>query len=183
MKSRAVAFATVAVVGALAGLLYSMNLDPERVEPGSVADSGSESLLGRQRPPFTLGAVDGRQVSVSEFDGEVLLINFWATWCAPCREEMPMLVEVQREFAAQGLKIVGIALDDVEQARAFAADLGITYTNLVGGADVMATAVVYGNHSGMLPYTVLIDREGIVRWTHLGALDREELISRLKALL
>ena len=94
-----------------------------------------------------------------------------------------MLAEVQRKLASRGLEIVGIALDDVQQARTFAEELGVTYTVLVGGADVMATGVVYGNRAGMLPYTVLVDRVGIIRWTHLGELDHQDLLARLKPLL
>jgi thiol-disulfide isomerase/thioredoxin len=122
-------------------------------------------------------------VSADEFAGEVLLVNFWATWCAPCREEMPMLVDLQAEFAERGLSVVGIALDDVQQARDFADELGVNYTILVGGADVMAAGVAWGNRAGTLPYTVLVDRDGVVRWTYLGVLEHDELVQRIEALL
>jgi len=179
MNPRHLLFASVGVLAIMAGMLVSQYAWMPSPPPVPEATG----LVGQPRPPFTLGDTEGRQVSVAEFDGQVLLINFWATWCTPCRAEMPMLVQVQDRYAAEGLSVVGIALDDVQQARDFARDLGVSYTVLVGGADVMAAGVVYGNRAGMLPYTVLIDREGIVRWTHLGELEREELEERLQALL
>lgn len=94
-----------------------------------------------------------------------------------------MLVEIHEAFGSQGFEVVGIALDDVQQARTFAEELGIDYPLLVGGADVMAVSAAYGNQSGLLPYSVLIDRAGLVRWTHLGELKREELEAQLKPLL
>jgi thiol-disulfide isomerase/thioredoxin len=122
-------------------------------------------------------------VSAGDFDGRVVLVNFWATWCAPCREEMPMLNEVYRSLAPRGLDVVGIALDDVARAREFAERLGIDYTILVGAGDVMATGLAYGNQAGLLPYTVLIDRDGVVRWTFLGELKRNALLEQVEPLL
>ena len=75
------------------------------------------------------------------------------------------------------------ALDDVQQAREFVEQLNIRYHNMVGGADVMAVGVVYGNRSGMLPYSVLVDRAGIIQWTSLGELDGQDLENRIKELL
>ena len=183
MNPRIILFISVALLGVLAGTLVSYYSQPGREEVRAMGAAVSTDLVGELRPPFTLGAVDGQRVSASDFDGNVLLINFWATWCEPCRAEMPMLAEVQRKLASRGLEIIGIALDDVQQARTFAEELGVTYTVLVGGADVMATGVVYGNRAGMLPYTVLVDRVGIIRWTHLGELDHQDLLARLKPLL
>jgi len=122
-------------------------------------------------------------VSASDFDGSVVLVNFWATWCKPCREEMPMLVELHAEFGDADLQVVGIALDDVQQARDFAAELGVNYPILVGSTDVMAVVRLYGNLSGVLPYSVLIDRAGTIRWAHLGVLEKTDLAGRIRELL
>lgn len=181
MKPRLLLLAAATVLGVSGGALYSWHLQSgEAPAPVNVAVT---ELVGQPRPPFTLGDTEGQRISADGFDGDVLLINFWATWCTPCREEMPMLVEIQGRYGEQGLSVVGIALDDVQQARDFAAELGVTYTVLVGGADVMAVGAVYGNRSGMLPYTVLVDRRGIVRWTHLGILEQEQIVEQVKALL
>ena len=91
------------------------------------------------RPDFRLGSNTGEIVTPEDFAGKTLLINFWATWCAPCRQEMPMLMELQREYGEQGFQVLGIALDDVQSVRDFVQQYGINYPILVGAADVMAT--------------------------------------------
>lgn len=141
-----------------------------------------ENLIGERRPDFALADANGRMVSSDSFDGDVLLLNFWATWCTPCVEEMPMLSRMQQQFAGQGVNIVGIALDDPERARQFAAGLGVEYTVLFGLADAMLVGRRYGNRAGMLPYSVLVDRAGTIRWTRLGILDRIGLETRLAEL-
>jgi hypothetical protein len=82
-----------------------------------------------------------------------------------------------------GFRVLGIALDDVQQARDFVAEIRVSYTSLVGMADVMDASRRYGNASGLLPYSILIDREGMVRWTRLGELSREELLEQVRPLL
>jgi thiol-disulfide isomerase/thioredoxin len=151
--------------------------------PGSPGGVLADSLIGSPRPDFLLGSSTGEQVSASFFDGEVTLVNFWATWCKPCREEMPMLLGLHKAYEPSGFKVVGVAIDDVQQAREFAAGLGVDYPILVGSTDVMVMARSYGNLSGVLPYSVLIDRAGIVRWTNLGELKEKELARRIKELL
>jgi len=93
-----------------------------------------------------------------------------------------MLSRLQQDYAGQGVNIVGIALDDAERARQFASDMAISYPILVGQADVVVTGRRYGNNTGMLPFSVLIDTEGIIRWTHLGPLTREELEHQIQQL-
>jgi peroxiredoxin len=140
-------------------------------------------LIGMKRPEYTLGSSTGEYVSADKFDGEVVLLNFWATWCKPCREEMPMLVRVNSDYQGKGFQVVGVALDDVQQAREFASELGVDYTILVGSTDVMAMVSLYGNRSGVLPYSVLIDREGIIRWAHVGIIDELILTEQIESLL
>jgi peroxiredoxin len=143
----------------------------------------SDEMIGSKRPDFSLGTTSGQIIKASDFDGKVLLVNFWATWCGPCRAEMPMLSAMHERLSTKGFTVVGIALDDVAQARNFIDELGIRYPNAVGGADVMATGVNYGNKSGLLPYSVLVDQKGTVRWTSLGELDPAELETRITELL
>lgn len=140
-------------------------------------------LIGMRRPDYTLGSGSGERISADDFNGRIVLVNFWATWCKPCREEMPMLVNLQHAFDEQELQVVGIALDDVQQARDFAAELGVDYPILVGSTDVMAVVRLYGNLAGVLPYSVLIDRAGIITWAHLGELKEAELHHQIDALL
>lgn len=179
--------AVVAVGAAGAGYFLARAISPHQpvlqVNGGQVAESSAvprvEDLLGQRRPDFTLTDTGGRPVSASDFDGRVWLLNFWATWCQPCVDEMPMLSQFQQDFAGTGLKVVGIALDDPVRASEFAADLAIDYPVLVGKTDVVLTGRRYGNATGMLPFSVLVDAGGIIRWSHLGALSREDLIQQL----
>jgi len=138
-------------------------------------------LLGQRRPDFRLSDAAGNPVGVNAYDGRVLLINFWATWCAPCVEEMPLLSQFQRDHAAR-ITVVGIAVDEPARAREFAQDLAVGYPLLFGLPEAMLVGRSYGNHSGMLPYSVLVDASGIVRWTRLGVLDRAQLEAQLAAL-
>jgi len=176
-------FILAGLLGASGGWLFSrMLLSNDQAAQARVAVTPQE-LVGRHRPDFRLGSVDGSWVSAADYDGLVLLVNFWATWCEPCRAEMPMLDELQREMGETGFRVLGIALDDVQQARDFVAEIRVSYTSLVGMADVMDASRRYGNASGLLPYSILIDRAGMVRWTRLGELSREELLEEVRPLL
>jgi peroxiredoxin len=173
----------VALLAASGGYFVARLLGTsEGIAPAVVELQTDNDLLGMRRPDFTLDSVNGEKVSASDFDGQVWLVNFWATWCKPCVEEMPMLSQVQSDFAGQGVTVVGIALDDAERARQFARDLSIQYPILVGQADVVLTGRYYGNSSGLLPFSVLVDAEGVVRWSHLGALDHDELLRQITSL-
>jgi len=174
----------VAALAAAGGYFVAMKLSgPAAADPAAgLAAPTQASLLGRPRPDFELRDAGDRPVSAAAFDGKPLLLNFWATWCAPCVEEMPMLAEVQRHYTAQGLQVVGIAVDEPGRAQSFAAGMGLDYPLLYGIGEAMLTQRRYGNASGMLPYSVLIDADGRVRWTHLGALSREQLDARIAEL-
>ncbi len=146
-------------------------------------DPDGGNLIGEHRPDFSLGSIDGNTVNAAEFDGQITLVNFWATWCGPCREEMPLLQATQERYATQGFRIVGIALDDVQRVRDYVAELGISYTILVGGPDVMQVNREYGNRVGGLPYSVLFDRAGTVRQRWFGPLKAAELTASVQRLL
>ncbi len=183
MKHKVLLVLLAGLAGAGGGWLFTETVLIDKTVAGPDPSPAIEALLGQRRPDFSLGSTTGAVLSASDFDGQVLLINFWATWCKPCREEMPMLSALHERLSGQGFQVLGIALDDVRQARDFVAELGIRYPVMVGGADVMATGVSYGNRAGMLPYSVLVDREGIIRWANLGALEMSELDARIEALL
>lgn len=184
--------AAVALMAVSGGYFMAMALSPEPARQvyspaGNAAEARTasevEDMLGRRRPDFELGDMDGAIVSAADFDGKVLLLNFWATWCKPCTEEMPMLSLLQENYAGNGVQILGIALDDPQKAREFASKLSIRYPILVGTIDTVLAGRQYGNREGMLPYSVLVDTDGIVRWAYLGALDKDELETQIKALL
>ena len=94
-----------------------------------------------------------------------------------------MLMELQRTYGSDGLQVIGIALDDAESVRSFVSTYGISYPVLVGSEDVFATSAAYGNEEGVLPYSVLIDKTGIVRWQYAGIIQHDRISSLLGDLL
>jgi len=119
--------------------------------------------------------LDNNMRRLSEWDGKVLVCNFWATWCAPCREEIPLLVAARQKYGPSGTEIVGIAIDNRAKVRQFSASFNISYPILLaeaGGLDLMREL---GNTGGGLPYTVITDRQGVLVHRKLGALKPAEL--------
>lgn len=136
-----------------------------------------------RRPDFTLNDLSGAPRSVSEWDGKVLVVNFWATWCPPCREEIPHFVALQNELGGQGVQFLGVAIDEPAEVRAFVREHGVNYPTLVGAEDAMAVSQRFGNDLGALPYTVIVDRTGRVAFTHRGALPKADIERALRAQL
>ncbi|MFM9882415.1 MAG: TlpA family protein disulfide reductase [Burkholderiales bacterium] len=151
----------VAAVAVVAGIFVSQRS----------ADAPVRSVLvGEQLDGAQFTDLSGRARSMSEWHGKVVLVNFWATWCAPCREEIPALQETRAAYMDKGFEVVGIALDRAELARGFAADFKIDYPVLIGEGDIIDLMRALGNKSGALPYSVVIDRQGRVSQRHLGLL-------------
>ena len=123
----------------------------------------------------TLVDLAGKPRRLSEWQGRVLVCNFWATWCAPCREEIPMLMSEREKYGKSGLEIVGIAIDNAVKVAQFAASLKITYPILLAEADGLDLMRKLGNTSGGLPYTVVADRQGVLVLRKLGAMKQADL--------
>jgi len=122
-----------------------------------------------QAPGFTLTDVQGRAVSLADFRGKVVVLDFWATWCPPCRREIPDFITLQSEFGSKGVQFVGIALDEPGNVKAFAQQNGMNYPVLLGDDDV---AKSYGGISG-IPTTFIIDRGGKIVNRFVGFRPRE----------
>jgi thiol-disulfide isomerase/thioredoxin len=103
----------------------------------------------------SLPDLDGKEQALGQWKGKVLIVNFWATWCVPCREEMPEFVKLQKEFGDRGVQFVGIAVDDPAKVRQFAAELGLNYPALIGGYGAIELSKSLGNRVGALPYTLV----------------------------
>jgi thiol-disulfide isomerase/thioredoxin len=126
-------------------------------------------------PEFTLENVAGEQQSIGSWPGKALLVNFWATWCAPCLREIPLLVEYQEEYGDLSLQVVGIAVDQGDPVREFMNNVEFNYPVLIGQADAMDAAAAFGVEFFGLPFSVFTDTEGNVLGVHTGELHREDL--------
>jgi thiol-disulfide isomerase/thioredoxin len=145
------------------------------LRPAATADGSA--ILG-----LVLPDANGQQQAMAQWRGKVLVVNFWATWCAPCREEMPQFVKIQSRDGGKGVQFVGIAVDDAAKVREFAHDIGLNYPSLIGGFGAIELSKSLGNQVSALPFTVVLNRQGRVALTHLGPLkphDLDDLLGRL----
>ncbi|MFV2005299.1 MAG: TlpA family protein disulfide reductase [Gammaproteobacteria bacterium] len=128
--------------------------------------------IGLQRPEFAAMDLDGQLRNIKEWDGKLILLNFWATWCPPCKKEIPAFIELQQAYGGQGFQIIGIAIDDADSVREYAEMMGMNYPSLLAEADGVGLAKRYGNGMGVLPYTVIINRKGEISDTIRGELSK-----------
>ena len=142
-----------------------------------------EEVIGTDVIEFSLLDLNGERRYSSEWQGKLIAINFWATWCAPCREEIPIFVELQKKYQSQGLQFVGIALQQAEEVRDFIEEYNVNYPSLIGGDEVIKIASQLGNNIGAIPYTVMINTEGKIAFTHRGPLTKDEAEAVIKNFL
>ena len=142
----------------------------------------ASAVVGNPRPDFSLGDVNGQVRNIAEWDGKVVALNFWATWCPPCIKEIPEFVELQHKYEGQGLQFIGIALQRPEEVTEFMESTGMNYPVLAGEMEVIKIAESYGNDIGALPYTVILNRKGQIHFVKRGPLpgaEAEAIISEL----
>lgn len=148
------------------------------VADASAADAESTSQpskgLPDTRPVFALRDRDGRLRSIQEWDSKSLVINFWATWCAPCRREIPMLNALHAARAGDNIEVIGVAVDFREDVLAYATNVGIDYPLLIGEQDGLDAVAQFGLGSIGFPFTVFTDNQGRIVTAHLGELHANE---------
>ena len=127
-------------------------------------------------PDFTLEDLNGKNVKLSDFKGKVVIINFWATWCPPCKAEIPDFIELYKTYQKKGLVILGIALDNKEKVVKFVKDNGINYPVLMGNQEV---SNLYGGISG-IPTSFVVDRKGIIKNVFVGLRSKEVFEQNIK---
>jgi thiol-disulfide isomerase/thioredoxin len=179
MKARALALIiVVAGVSAAAGVGYHLWSRGGGTGPGMDTPEVVERVLRAQ-----LADVKGTSRSLEQWRGSVLVVNYWATWCAPCREEIPVFVRLQERYGSRGLQFVGIAIDQPDQVAAFAREFRINYPLLLGGAEAIELLRQVGNRAGVLPYTLVIDRKGNLVNRESGGLKEARLERLIQPLL
>lgn len=163
----------VASLGALAGFWAGGALkSPQRTVQ---IDAPAPIAIGDPAPDFALPDLSGTTRTLADFRGRPVLINFWATWCAPCVEEMPLLAALRERHADAELEVIGIALDDLHAVRSFVAELSISYPILLDTPGRTDTSVRYGDTQGVLPYSVLVDAKGTIVALRAGSFSERTL--------
>jgi len=140
-----------------------------------VASATAPAVIPKRRPEVTLADRDGKTRSLSEWNGKPQVINFWATWCAPCRREIPMLNALADDPAFSGFALIGIAVDFREDVLAYLKSTPIRYTVLIGEQDGLDAARAFGMASLGLPFTAFVDSAGRIVTIHVGELHREQV--------
>ena len=167
--------AAALVAGVWSGFRYYQS---SQVPQFRMTGKGVETL-----PAFALPDLEGKLRNSGEWDGDVLVINFWATWCPPCREEMPRFIEMQEQYRDKGLQFIGIAIDDPEMVQDFHDVYGINFPTLIGGIEAIKLANTLGNRFDSLPFTAVFDRKGKSRYIQAGEITDEILATKVVPLL
>jgi thiol-disulfide isomerase/thioredoxin len=181
---KASVYVAVAAIAAAAGILvYRYAVMPraametmtgpiearQLTEPAAAEDGLPETL-----PEFTLGDLSGTPRSIRSWPGKSMIVNFWATWCGPCRREIPLLRELQKQHGAEGFQIVGVAVDIREDVVAYAQEIGIDYPVLIGEQDGLDAVNKFNQGSIGFPFTVFTDNQGRIVLFHLGEIRKEQ---------
>lgn len=174
---KAVGLIVVAAAAAWGG--YALNF---ALNQGGRNDAGESSAV-RQMFALSLPDPQGNTQALSQWRGKILVINFWATWCEPCREEIPGLQRLREKYVGKNVEVVGIAVDSVVKVRDFAKQFKITYPLVVGGMETIELARSFGNKAGGLPFTIVLDARSAIVLSHLGLIKEQELDQKLADLV
>ncbi|MCK4705954.1 MAG: TlpA family protein disulfide reductase [Gammaproteobacteria bacterium] len=134
------------------------------------------------RPEFAMADLDGQTRNIKDWDGKVILLNFWATWCPPCLKEIPGFIELQEQYGDQGFQVIGIAVDNEKAVRDYVNEVKINYPVIAAEFEAIELSSRYGNRMGALPYSVIINRESEISNKITGELSKieaEKLIEKL----
>lgn len=164
----------VALAAAIAGFGYNA----WRTAPDEGPASGETTIAA-----MTFADLDGKPQGFGQWRGKVVVVNFWATWCAPCREEIPLLVKLQEKYRDYGLQLVGVAIDQPEKVRPYALEMGMNFPILIGSLDAIDLTKALGNRAGVLPFTVVVGRDGKIAKRHVGIVKQDTLEPLLTSLM
>ena len=177
MKNAAIAAAVVVagLAGAVAYVAYDqLKLRTAQTSTPAPAAAAPATQLVETLPQFQLADRTGQMRSLQDWPYQALIVNFWATWCAPCRREIPLLQQLQRDHAGEGFQVIGIAVDFRDKVLAYADEMKIDYPLLIGEQEALDAAAAFGMTTVGLPFTVFSDRRGRIVTAHLGELTAAE---------
>jgi thiol-disulfide isomerase/thioredoxin len=165
----------------VAAIVAAMLFAGIRMARNNRANAPAHELMGNLAPDFELQTLDGNNLKLSDLRGKAVLLNFWATYCGPCKIEMPWFVELQKEYGPQGFQIVGVAMDDAstEDIAKFAKEMGVNYPILLGKESVGES---YGGVNA-LPTTFFLDRDGKIIAREFGLQSRSVFVDHIKKAL
>jgi thiol-disulfide isomerase/thioredoxin len=166
--------AAVLGFGAYAVLPRPQTIPISAPEQPTVPETDPASLSD-QLPDFTLAQLGGAEANLHSWLGRPLVINFWATWCAPCLREIPLLVAFQSQQQPDGIQIIGVAVDRTDAVEKFATSMDFNYPNLMGESDAMEAAATFGAEFFALPFTVFADASGRILAVNTGEIHQGDL--------
>ena len=178
MKPAQLVLPAVGLVSLLAGMLVFNLFKPEPVAPPAAAVPQDIALHS-----IPLTNLENKESVLSDWQDELLVVNFWAPWCAPCRREIPALKEVQSIYADRGVKVLGLSFDNDDAVRQFAAEFEIDYPLFLAQTRTGMYNIAFGNRSGSLPFTALLSRDLEILYQHNGELTLEQLQTEIDARL
>lgn len=182
MKKFLIVSFVIIIAGATGyGLQRMLSSSPN--QPRISAPTAAIDVINQPRPAFSLKDIDGELRDIKEWDDKVLLVNFWATWCPPCKKEIPAFMELQEKYTDHGFQIIGIAIDDEQAVRDFADTMGMNYPIMAAELAAMELAREYGNRVNALPYSAFVSREGKITHVRAGELSKQETEKIIKSLL
>jgi thiol-disulfide isomerase/thioredoxin len=165
----------VAATASAAGAgFYAYQQRNQRVPAPLPAAPIPTAKLAATVPDFSLADRTGQMRSLHDWHGKALIVNFWATWCAPCRKEIPLLQKLQRERASEGFQVVGIAVDFRDKVLAYADEMKIEYPLLIGEQEALDAAAAFGVEAVGFPFTIFTDTRGRIVVAHMGELTQAE---------
>lgn len=149
----------LAFAGLASGYVFNNWQHQQKLDKTKITQGGS-TAVSNVRPLFKLKDLEDKVRDIKEWDGQVLMVNFWATWCPPCRREIPAFIDLQEKYKSKGFTIIGIALDEKQAVIDFTDPMGVNYPLLMAEQEGIVLSKAYGNNLGVLPFTVIVNREG-----------------------
>lgn len=183
MNKNSIILTLVSLVSLIAGIaLFSVSTPKPKI-----ADNGALVVPDKKPSEISLEAIpltdlDGNQKLIGNWQQPVLVVNFWAPWCAPCREEIPALIALQNEFQGQ-VQVIGLALDGEENVRNFESEYGMNYPSFLAGNQIPMYNAAFTNKSGSLPFTAIIDQSRKIHYKHTGGITLEQLREKVTQLI